>query len=263
VVREEKGVVKLRIGELASATGLSVRTLRHYDALGLLSPGERTESGYRSYAQTDLARLLQIQSLKALGLNLSDIRGLLDDPAQSPERIIERHIRLVERQLSEHTRLLGRLRQLKDLQQTSGAELLEVIRMTEDIKQKVDQMMDVARSVGDRSDDPFDAEQTAYLKERAESVGQARIGEVENAWPELMSAVLIEMERGTDPKDPRVKALAERWQGLVAEFTGGRQDIKANLNTAYQRRMPPEMQAMWDYISQAMKSSPGAESQNS
>ena len=260
-------MVKLRIGELASATGLSVRTLRHYDALGLLSPKERTESGYRSYAQTDLARLLQIQSLKALGLNLSDIRGLLDDPAQSPdqspERIIERHIRLVEHQLSEHTRLLGRLRQLKDLQQTSGAELLEVIRMTEDIKQKVDQMMDVARSVGDRSDDPLDAEQTAYLKERAESVGQARIGEVENAWPELMSAVLIEMERGTDPKDPKVRALAERWQGLVAEFTGGRQDIKANLNTAYQRRMPPEMQAMWDYISQAMKSSSGAESRNS
>ncbi|WP_161883284.1 MerR family transcriptional regulator [Deinococcus alpinitundrae] len=246
--------MKLKIGELARATGLTIRTLRHYDAVGLLRPSQRTEAEHRLYSQTDLARLLQIQSLKALGLNLSDIRGLLDDPQQSPERIIERHIQLIERQLSEHTRLLGRLRQLKDLQQMSGAELLEVIRMTEDIKQKVDQMMDVARSVGDRSDDPLDAEQTAYLKERAETVGRERIGEVENAWPELMAAVLVEMERGTDPQDPKVKALAERWQGLVAEFTGGRQDIKANLNTAYQRRMPPEMQAMWDYISQAMKS---------
>lgn len=246
--------MKLKIGELARATGLSVRTLRHYDAVGLLRPSQRTESDYRLYSQTDLARLLQIQSLKALGLSLSDIRAVLDDPAQSPERIIERHIRFVERQLSDHTRLLGRLRQLKDLQETSGAELLEVIRMTEDIKHKVDRMMDVARSVGDRSDNSFDAEQLNYLKERAEIVGQERIGEVENAWPELMAAVLVEMERGTASQDPKVKALAERWQGLVAEFTGGRADLKANLSTAYQRRMPPEMQAMWDYVSQAMKS---------
>ncbi|GAA4015416.1 MerR family transcriptional regulator [Deinococcus rubellus] len=246
--------MKLKIGELARATGLTIRTLRHYDAVGLLSPGQRTESDYRLYSQTDLARLLQIQSLKALGLSLNDIRVVLDDPAQSPEQIIERHIRFVEQQLSEHTRLLARLRQLKSVQHASGAELLEVIRMTEEIKQKVDRMMDVARSVGDSSEDPFDAEQTTYLKERAETVGQGRIEEVQNAWPELMAAVLVEMERGTDPGDSRVKALAERWQGLVAEFTGGRQDIKANLNTAYQRRMPPEMQAMWDYISQAMKS---------
>ncbi|WP_164473413.1 MerR family transcriptional regulator [Deinococcus psychrotolerans] len=250
--------MQLKIGELAKATGLTIRTLRHYDAVGLLSPSQRTESEHRLYSQTDFARLLQIQSLKALGLSLADIRVILDDPAQkadsrTPQLIIERHIRFMERQLSEQTRLLGRLRQLTDLQHTSGAQLLEVIKMTEDIKQKVDQMMDVARGLGGDKEVPFDAEQVAYIKERAEIVGKERIGEVENAWPELMSSVLVEMEKGTDPSDPKVKALAEHWQGLVAEFTGGRQDIKSNLNAAYQRQMPPEMKAMWDYIGKAMK----------
>ena len=245
--------MNLKIGELARASGLSVRTLRHYDAVGLLSPARRTESDHRLYARSDLARLLQIQSLKALGLSLGDIQGILDDPQQPPEAIMQRHIRFVEQQLTAQTRLLARLRQLSDLQQASGAELLEVIKMTEDIKQKVDKMMDVARTLGEREEGQFDAEQTAYLKERAETVGKERIGEVENAWPELMTAVALEMERGTDPSNPKVKALAERWQSLVAEFTGGRQDIKSNLNTAYQRQMPPEMKAMWEYIGKAMQ----------
>ena len=245
--------MRLKIGELAKATGLTIRTLRYYDAVGLLSPSERTEAEHRLYSQADFARLLHIQSLKALGLSLTDIRVILDDPEQPPQAILQRHIQFVEAQVREQKALLSRLKQLGDVQQASGAALLEVIKMTEDVKKKVDRMMDVARGVGDSKEAPFDAEQMAYLKERAETIGQERIGEVENAWPELMSAVLIEMERGTDPQDPKVKALAERWQGLVREFTGGRQDIKSNLNTAYQRQMPPEMKAMWNYISQAMK----------
>ena len=86
--------MNLKIGELARASGLTIRTLRYYDAVGLLSPGQRTESAHRLYAHSDLARLLQIQSLKALGLSLGDIQGILDDPQQSPETIMQRHIRL-------------------------------------------------------------------------------------------------------------------------------------------------------------------------
>ncbi|AWN23558.1 MerR family transcriptional regulator [Deinococcus irradiatisoli] len=243
----------LKIGELARATGLTIRTLRHYDAVGLLSPRQRTESEHRLYSQHEVVRLLHIQSLKALGLSLGDIRAVLDDPAQSPQAILERHMAFVQERIKEQQALLARLKQLGDVQRASGAQLLEVIKMTQDIKNKVDGMMDVARSVGDREEDKFSGEQMQYLKERAEQIGQERIEEVQNAWPELMAAVLIEMERGTDPHSPQVRALAQRWQALVSEFTGGRSDIKANLNDAYARRMTPEMQAMWDYISQAMK----------
>nr|WP_281378270.1 TipAS antibiotic-recognition domain-containing protein [Deinococcus budaensis] len=91
-----------------------------------------------------------------------------------------------------------------------------------------------------------------FLEERREIVGEARIGEVEAEWPRLMAEVLREMEAGTPPADPRVVALARRWRGLVAEFTGGRPDIGGTLNESYQAHMTPEMQAMWNYIGEAM-----------
>ncbi len=60
----------LRIGELARRTGLSVRALHHYDAIGLLVPSARTDAGHRRYTAEDVARLQQIASLRALGLPL-------------------------------------------------------------------------------------------------------------------------------------------------------------------------------------------------
>lgn len=61
-------------------TGVSVRTLHHYDAIGLLRPGDRTAAGYRLYTNTDLLRLQQILIGRELGLPLEEIRRSLDDP---------------------------------------------------------------------------------------------------------------------------------------------------------------------------------------
>lgn len=57
----------LKIGELAKRTGLTVRTLHHYDAIDLLSPSARTDAGYRLYNQNDVARLHQIQAMRQPG----------------------------------------------------------------------------------------------------------------------------------------------------------------------------------------------------
>src|SRR5581483_427041 len=67
-----------RIGELAAAAHVSVRTLRHYDAIGLLRPAARTDAGYRIYAEGDLRRLYRILGLRSLGVPLPEIGGLLD-----------------------------------------------------------------------------------------------------------------------------------------------------------------------------------------
>jgi len=70
-----------RVAELARLAGVSVRTLHHYDAIRLLVPSGRTESGYRLYAKHDLLRLQQILIGRELGLSLEEIRRSLDDPA--------------------------------------------------------------------------------------------------------------------------------------------------------------------------------------
>src|SRR5579884_2235426 len=66
------------VGQLASATGVTVRALHHYDAQGLLVPSARTEAGYRLYAEADVERLYRIRPLQALGLSLTEVAEVLD-----------------------------------------------------------------------------------------------------------------------------------------------------------------------------------------
>lgn len=78
--------MQLKIGGLAKRAGLTVRTLHHYDAIGLLSPSDRSERGYRLYNRSDVARLHQIQAIKQLGFPLSDVREMLSgDKVSAPE----------------------------------------------------------------------------------------------------------------------------------------------------------------------------------
>jgi len=69
------------VGEVARLAGVSVRTLHHYDAIGLLEPSVRTEAGYRLYGPEDLAGLQQVLFFRELGFGLEDIRRIMADPA--------------------------------------------------------------------------------------------------------------------------------------------------------------------------------------
>lgn len=84
------------IGELAALTGVTVRALHHYDELGLLSPSERSEAGYRLYSYPDLARLQEILIWRQLGFSLAEIRSLLDDPAHDRLGALRRQRELVQ-----------------------------------------------------------------------------------------------------------------------------------------------------------------------
>src|SRR5690606_3519634 len=77
------------VGEVARLARITVRTLHHYDEIGLLVPSQRSESGYRLYTAEDLTRLHQILLFRALGFSLESIRGLLDDPRADRRRALQ------------------------------------------------------------------------------------------------------------------------------------------------------------------------------
>src|SRR5689334_476473 len=79
----DDGGARWSIGELARAGGVTVRTLRHYDEIGLVTASERTSAGHRRYTARDLRRLYRVRALRALGMSLEDIRdaGSADDLA--------------------------------------------------------------------------------------------------------------------------------------------------------------------------------------
>ncbi len=68
------------IGEIAKKTGVSIRTLRYYDEIGLLQPTKDPSSGHRIYTEEDILQLHKIMSLKFIGLSLEEIRQYIHQP---------------------------------------------------------------------------------------------------------------------------------------------------------------------------------------
>ncbi|WP_456578944.1 MerR family transcriptional regulator [Blastococcus sp. SYSU D00868] len=95
------------MGEVAALTGVTVRTLHHYDRIGLLSPSGRSAAGYRRYSADDLDRLHQVLVYRALGFSLEEVAALLDDPSVDPLEHLRRQHRLLLDRLEEHRQLLA------------------------------------------------------------------------------------------------------------------------------------------------------------
>jgi DNA-binding transcriptional MerR regulator len=121
----------MKIGEIAKQTGISIRTLHYYDQICLLSPSQRTESGYRLYLDRDIIRLQQIISLRQLGFSLEEIRGCLNNGTFSFQQTIELHQARVQEQIALSSKILNRLNiiaeELKTKSPTSIHQLLQTI----------------------------------------------------------------------------------------------------------------------------------------
>lgn len=117
----------LRIGEVSRLTGLTHRTLRHYDDLGLLVPSGRSYSDYRLYSEEDMERLLAIQHLKSLGLSLDEVQQVLEDPGADAAEVIGRHVAATEQRLAAEEQRRARLRRLRTAAETGWEDVLDAI----------------------------------------------------------------------------------------------------------------------------------------
>lgn len=98
-----------RVGELARASGLTVRTLHYYEQIGLLVPSRRSDAGQRIYDEVDMARLYRIRLLRRVGLPLAEIGRALDDATWSLSAAMERHLGELDRRLEATARHRSRL----------------------------------------------------------------------------------------------------------------------------------------------------------
>jgi DNA-binding transcriptional MerR regulator len=97
------------IGELAAQTGLTVRTLRHYDEIGLARPSRRTAAGHRRYTAGDVRRLHRIVALRGFGFALPEIAARLDDSGLDARELVRRQLAQVTDRLDRAARLRDRL----------------------------------------------------------------------------------------------------------------------------------------------------------
>ena len=117
----------MRIGEVARRSGVSARMLRHYESLGLVEPSVRTSAGYREYAAADITRIFHIESLRSLGLSLSQVAKALEDPEFSPETVVDELITRTEVRIAREQELLARLEEISDADPTDWQRVLKVL----------------------------------------------------------------------------------------------------------------------------------------
>jgi len=190
----------LKVGELAARAGLTVRTLHHYDSIGLLSPFARSDAGYRLYACNDVARLQQIQALRAFGMALGDIGAYLDSPAASPLAIVERQLSNLDRQIAEAAHMRAQLLRLRS-RLAAGEETDLSIWLT-----TLEQMTMYEKY--------FSKEELARLPLYQDHEAHAE-------WQQLVGHAQGLMKREVAPGSPEANAFAVRWLERLERDTGG------------------------------------------
>lgn len=237
----------MKIGELARRAGVTVRSLRFYDEIGLLSPALHSEGGHRLYGEREVRRLQRIRSLQSMNFSLKQIRDCLKHPQFSAAGVIRLQLDELERQFEALSRLRNRLLSLEDrLSRSQDISIQEFLQVMEDMTM---------------IEKYYTPEQREFLRQRAQEVGSERIRQVENEWKELFRRLDAARKQGTEPGSPAVREMGRQALGLIAEFSGGNSGIENSLEKMYREegtapinRQPgfnvsPEL---WSYLSQAM-----------
>ncbi|MDK8181744.1 MerR family transcriptional regulator [Paenibacillus sp. UMB4589-SE434] len=103
-----------KVGDLAKLTGLTIRTLRFYDQIGLFSPSGHSKTGHRLYNEADIRRLQPILSLKDLGLSLEEIQTVLKGHTYTPSDIVAIQIERIRKNIKNEQKLLAELERVAE-----------------------------------------------------------------------------------------------------------------------------------------------------
>jgi len=207
------------VGQLAKLTGLTVRALHHYHAIGLLEPSQRSDSGYRLYTQADIVRLFRIQALQRLNLSLDEIAAVLaKDGAPLPEMIAQQLDELDDR-IDKATALRSRLSQLHEVLTRGGEPVAgDWLAAVELITQ-------------------YDKYCSSDELQRLLVHSKADQGQWRSVLAELREAV----RRDLPVQSEHAQALADRWMQLMLSRVGGDVGLAIKMKLAYQAQ--PELQA--------------------
>jgi DNA-binding transcriptional MerR regulator len=197
----------LKVGELARRTGLTVRTLHHYDEIGLLKPSLHTGAGHRLYTAGDVARLQQVLSLRQLGFALEEVRDCLNRPDFSPLEVIGLHLARLREQIALRRQLCERLEVIAALLGTAGEVSADEFLQTIEVMTMMEKL--------------YTPEQMKQFAEAGQRVGPEEIRAVEEAWTALLAEVRA--NRDLDPASPAAQALARRWEELTERTMRGYQ----------------------------------------
>jgi DNA-binding transcriptional MerR regulator len=211
--------------EFARIAGVTVRTLHHYDRIGLLKPSGYTTAGYRLYRKQDLVRLQQIVTLKFIGFSLKQIKELLNRNSFDLAAALTEQREIIAEKRHQLDLAIKAIEKAQDLltqkhepDWEAFKQIIEVINMQNN--------MDWTKKY-------YSKEAEQKIEERAATIPPEVIEQGQRDWATLIREVETAVSEGVDPKSERAASLAARWSELIRGFTGGNPEIQAGLNKMY------------------------------
>ena len=238
--------------EFANLSGVTVRTLHHYDRLGLLKPSRYTGAGFRLYSEDDFARLEQIVALKFIGFSLNAIKNILKRGTADLATTLRQQREAIEEKRERLELAVKAIERAEYVVKTSRApgwetfaKIIEVINMQSN--------MDWTKKY-------YSEEAQREIQERAATIPREVIEQSQRDWATLIAEVQAAVAAGENPASEKSQRLAARWSELVKGFTGGNPEIQKGLNRMYSDRenwpasMPkPFGNEVQEFIAKAMK----------
>lgn len=192
------------VGELAKLAGVTIRTLHHYDKIGLLQPSSVTDAGYRDYTEADLATLQQILFFRELGFPLDVIRQIMQSPAYDREHALQAQREVLVRKRERLDGLIALIDQTMKGERKVSFDAFDASRI-EEVRQKY---AEEARERWGGTDAHAEYEEKAAGRTAAEEQETAAAGE----------AILRESveNRSLDPGSAAAQALVAKWQDFIS-----------------------------------------------
>ncbi|ULL16245.1 MerR family transcriptional regulator [Paenibacillus sp. H1-7] len=197
----------MKVKEVADLVGISVRTLHHYDEIGLLSPKEITESGYRLYSDDNLEVLQQILFFRELGFPLKQIKEIIHSPSFDRQEALELH----------RTMLLDKRRQLD--------QMINTIEKTIQHSKGEIQMSQKEKFAGfDFSHNPYEQEARERWGDKAVDDANAKLGKLSKseqaAMGERMNQIYFKLAalRHSSPQSVEAQAAIKEWFDFLNEM---------------------------------------------
>jgi methyltransferase (TIGR00027 family) len=204
--------MQLKIGELAKKVGLSIRALHHYDAIGLLSPSQRSEGGARLYGRNDLIRLHRIEALKRFGYSLPDIKASLEEQLDgAPLATLRRQIAELESQALKAQRLSRHLQHLVDMIVVGGDTTTMYWLNALELMNMYQKHLD---------DDELD---TLFVSDRD------TVAPTDPQWIQLINEVRQATQDAIPTGSDDAQSLAWRWIRLVIQMTRNNLELATKL----------------------------------
>lgn len=215
------------ISEVAALTGLSTRTLRHYDQIGLLTPSATDPSGVRHYDSDALVRLQEILLLRRMGVGLAEIAGILDDGHDRLDALRKHHEQLLAEgeRLARMTATVART--IETLEQDMTPHPGEIFEGF-DAEQQARWEDDLVERYGDEVKPRIAASHRAVG-----TLSKEQASEIQAAYEDSESRMAALLDEGVAPDDARVRDVLDGHYATVCRFWTPDADAYAGLGDLY------------------------------